>query len=32
MNFCNPNGVVITQPRVGVATPTLGKFRIMPTL
>jgi len=28
----NPNGVVITQPRVGVATPTLGRLHLGPTL
>jgi hypothetical protein len=31
-NFSNPNGVVIIQPRVGVATPTLGGLYLGPTL
>jgi len=30
--FRNPNGVVITQPRVGAAAPTLGKPKKRPTL
>jgi hypothetical protein len=29
---CNPERVAIIQPRVGVATPTLGALRIIPTL
>jgi len=26
MGFYNPNGVVIIQPRVGAAAPTLGRL------